>query len=103
MTAVSDRYRQLAGQFGETAAAVPDDKWSAPSPCEGWAARDVVRHVVGNAGWFLGFIGGNLDGAPSVDDDPVAAFTSAREAIQKALDDSATAGTTVDAFGGPMK
>ena len=26
---------------------VPDDKWSADSPCEGWTARDVVAHQIG--------------------------------------------------------
>lgn len=27
-------------------AAVPDDRWSSPSPCAGWDAAAVVRHVV---------------------------------------------------------
>jgi len=26
---------------------VPDDRWEAPSPCDGWSARDVVLHQIG--------------------------------------------------------
>jgi uncharacterized protein (TIGR03086 family) len=40
---------------------------------------------------FLGFIGEEPPSAPSVQDDPHAAFTAARDAIQAALDDPARA------------
>ena len=33
---------------------VPDGRWTNPSPCEGWSARDVVRHLVDVHGHFLG-------------------------------------------------
>ncbi|MDQ4020345.1 MAG: maleylpyruvate isomerase family mycothiol-dependent enzyme [Actinomycetota bacterium] len=36
----------LADAFAAKIAAVPDDRWASPSPCEGWTARDVVRHVI---------------------------------------------------------
>ena len=49
--------------------------WDAPSPVEGWAARDVVRHLVE---WFPAFLAGGagveLPSGPSVDDDPVEAW-----------------------------
>jgi SAM-dependent methyltransferase len=46
MSEVVERYEGLAAQFGERVEAVPDDKWSAAAPCEGWTARDVVKHVI---------------------------------------------------------
>lgn len=36
--------RALDG-FEAVLAAVPADRWSSPSPCEGWAAVDVAGHV----------------------------------------------------------
>ena len=51
--AVADRYRRLSDGF----AAVPEDRWSSPSSCEGWTARDVVEHVGNVQGLFLGFLG----------------------------------------------
>jgi uncharacterized protein (TIGR03086 family) len=56
-------------------------------------ARDVVRHLVE---WFPGFLeagsGVRLPAGPSVDDDPVAAWSAQHDAVQAVLDDPATAG-----------
>src|ERR687894_75782 len=57
MSAIADRYRRLADDFATTVAAVPEDRWGDQSPCEDWKARDVVSHVVGTSGMFLGFLG----------------------------------------------
>lgn len=46
MSEISDRYRNVAARFTETARSVPADAWDTPAPCEGWVARDVVRHLV---------------------------------------------------------
>ncbi|WP_245155021.1 TIGR03086 family metal-binding protein [Nocardioides sp. 1609] len=66
--------------------------WDAPAPVEGWAARDVVRHLVE---WFPGFLRGGtgieLPAGPSVDDDPVGAWRSQADAVQGLLDDPASA------------
>jgi uncharacterized protein (TIGR03086 family) len=55
-------------------------------------ARDVVRHLVE---WFPGFLkagaGVELPSGPSVDDDPVAAWTVHSDGVQALLDDPATA------------
>ncbi|MCA1691443.1 MAG: maleylpyruvate isomerase N-terminal domain-containing protein, partial [Actinobacteria bacterium] len=45
MSEVSERYRRLADAFAARLAAVPEDKWSSPSPCEDWTIRDLVAHV----------------------------------------------------------
>jgi uncharacterized protein (TIGR03086 family) len=65
--------------------------WDAQSPVKAWKARDVVRHLVT---WLPGFLEGGsdvrLEAAPSVDDDPVAAWLTHVERVQQLLDDPAT-------------
>lgn len=87
MSEISERYRKVAAQFTEHANAVPDDAWDNPSPCEGWVARDIVRHLVDwMSGFSLGRWGVEPPKAPSVDEDPVGAWEVARDAIESALD-----------------
>ena len=55
----AERWRKLAGEFTRRVEAVPEDGgWDRPAPCEGWVARDVVRHLAGwMPGLFLGSAG----------------------------------------------
>jgi uncharacterized protein (TIGR03086 family) len=101
MSTVSDRYDRLADALATKIEAVTPDRWSSPSPCADWTARDVVRHVVETHGMFLGFIGGELGPIPSVDDDPAAAFGAARSIVHENLDDPARATTGFQGFAGP--
>jgi len=87
MSEIADRYRRLSDAFADKIAAVPDDCWERQSPCEEWKARDVVNHVVGTQGMFLGFVGEELKDVPSVDENPLAAWNAARAQIQQRLDD----------------
>jgi uncharacterized protein (TIGR03086 family) len=98
----SERYRNLAGRLTDRVRAVPDDAWERPAPCEGWVARDVVRHLVDVAGFFLGPAGLPAPAGPSVDDDPIAAWEGARDAVQSALDDPDVAGREIDSPMGKM-
>ena len=95
MSEAAAEFREVGGRFGEVVRGVPADGWDAPTPVEGWAARDVVRHLVE---WFPGFLAGGSDvtlpPVPSVDDDPVAAWESFAASVQELLDDPATAGRT---------
>ena len=100
MTEISERYGRLADEFAAKIADVPDDRWESPSPCEGWTARDVVRHVVETQGMFLGFVGRKLEDVPSVDDDPGAAWDAARAQIARDLEDPARANEEFDGFTG---
>lgn len=100
MTEISERYTRLADAFAVKIAAVRDDQWSNPSPCEGWTARDVVGHMVANQGLFEGFIGGELGNIPSVDDDPLGAWNAAHAVVQRDLEDPARATTEFDGFFG---
>lgn len=97
---VADRFRLLAAAFTARVDAVPPDRWESPSPCEGWAARDVVRHMVGNVDMFFGMIGRSRPAGPSVDDDPAGAWAAARDAMQAALDDPDVAGAEYDGMFG---
>jgi uncharacterized protein (TIGR03086 family) len=89
---IADRYRKLAASFTARVDAVRDDRWSNPSPCEGWTAVDIVRHMTETAGIFYSLVGRELPPIPSVDDDPKGAWAATRNAIQRALDDPAFAG-----------
>jgi uncharacterized protein (TIGR03086 family) len=91
---ISDRFRKVAGRFTDTVRAVPDDAWGRPTPCDGWVARDVVRHLVVWVPPFLSAGAGvELPNGPSVDDDPVAAWEALNAGLQAVLDDpSASAG-----------
>jgi uncharacterized protein (TIGR03086 family) len=93
MTDIADRYRKVAGRFTRTAAAVPPTAWENLSPCEGWTARDVVRHLVE---WFPPFLrdgaGIELPSGPSADVDPLGAWQALDGGVQAVLDDPATEG-----------
>ncbi|MEU8178532.1 TIGR03086 family metal-binding protein [Microbispora hainanensis] len=86
----AERHRQVAGLFTERVRGTR--AWDAPSPVDGWAARDVVRHLTE---WFPGFLasgsGIKLPCGPSADEDPVAAWQVHCDGVQAVLDDPETA------------
>ena len=85
-------HRRIAGTFTDRVRGTAPSAWDNPAPVEGWAARDVVRHLVE---WFPGFLrsgaGVELPAGPSVDEDPVTAWTVQCDAVQALLDDPSTA------------
>ncbi|HEX8628007.1 MAG TPA: TIGR03086 family metal-binding protein [Catenuloplanes sp.] len=93
MTNAAEEHRAIAGVFTERVRGVAPDAWDNPAPCEGWVARDVVRHLVE---WFPGLLkagaGVDLPKGPPVDEDPVAAWTVHRDGVQALLEDPATPG-----------
>lgn len=100
MSEIADRYRRLGDAFADKIAAVPSDRWESQSPCEEWTTRDLVGHVVGTQGMFLGFIGQELKDVPSVDENPLAAWNTARAQIQQRLDDPEQAKTEFEGMMG---
>jgi uncharacterized protein (TIGR03086 family) len=97
---LADHYRSVAADFSRVVDAVPADAWDRPAPCEGWVARDVVRHLVE---WVPGFFGerwGIAVDAPSVDADPAGAWHALDAAVRAALD--ADASTVADTPFGPQ-
>jgi uncharacterized protein (TIGR03086 family) len=92
----AERYRKVAGRFTQRANEVPDGAWDDPAPCEGWVARDVVRHLVE---WIPGFFEGSgleFPEGPSADEDPARAWRALDETLQAALDDPGVAGREFD-------
>ena len=100
MSEIADRYRRLSGGFADRIAAVPDDRWSSPSPCTEWSARELVGHVVSAQTMFLGYINEEMTPGPSAEDDPGAAWAHAAGVIQSALGDPARAGFAFTGFFG---
>jgi uncharacterized protein (TIGR03086 family) len=92
----ADDHRAVAGRFTELVRNADPARWDDPAPVEGWVARDVVRHLVGWLPAFLtGSAGIDLPAGPSVDDDPVAAWTTLADAVQGLLDDPESAARPV--------
>jgi uncharacterized protein (TIGR03086 family) len=100
MTEISERYARLSGAFADTVAGVPDDRWSSPSPCPEWTARDIVGHVVETQGMFLGFVGRETGDIPPVDQDPLGAWTAASAVVLKDLEDPGRASAEFEGFFG---
>ncbi|HYF46374.1 MAG TPA: TIGR03086 family metal-binding protein [Acidimicrobiales bacterium] len=103
MSEISERYARRAAALADKVAAVSDDDWSNPSPCEDWTARDIVRHVVETQGMFLGFVGREMDDLPSVDEDPEGALRGATGRIQRDLEDPERAGETFEGMMGTQR
>lgn len=99
MADVSDRYRRLSAGFTRQVEAVPPQRWDDPSPCAEWTARQVLGHVIDTHRNTAGYVDLSLPEGPA--DDPVAAWTTAREAMQALLDDPRTAQLQFDGMAGP--
>jgi uncharacterized protein (TIGR03086 family) len=93
MGTAADEHLAVAGAFTDRVRGARPETWNNPAPCEGWVARDVVRHLVE---WFPDFLRAGADvelpKGPSVDDDPVAAWKVHSDGVQALLDDPATTG-----------
>lgn len=96
-TGAAARYRRRADVFQRLVEGVRPEQWDGPSPCAGWRVRDVLRHIVDMHGVLLGSAGRELTPAPGVDEDPVAAFRSARADIADVLADPVVSGREFDA------
>lgn len=95
----ADRYDHVSAQFDRLVHAVPAERWEASSPCAGWTARDVLRHVADTERDLLDRMGFD---PPAVDGlDPVAAWTAVRAAVAAALHDPARADHAYDGYFGP--
>ena len=97
MSAISEHFARVTGEFTQRARAVPDAAWDNVAPCDGWVARDVVRHMVE---WmpslFLDPWGMDRPAFPSVDSDPAGAWETLVDAIQANLDDPEAARLEAD-------
>ena len=81
--------------------AVPAAGWDAATPCEDWAARDVVGHLVDTQREFLTGRGVDLGPAPDVAADPAGALRAHAGRVLAAVSDPAVAEESYDGFSGP--
>ena len=102
MSEIAERYRRRAESFERKVAAVRPEQWANQSPCAKWTARDVVQHIVDMHGVMLRPLGRDLSPAPTVADDPLAAYRAARADVEGLLDDPEVAASEYDTPGGRM-
>lgn len=104
-----ERYAEANAPLTAVLAAVPPDAWDRPSPCEGWTAGDVVRHLIDTQrdfltgrGFDLGPAGGDDNGvAGGRDADPVAAWRAHASAVTDLLARPEVPETAYDGWFGP--
>jgi uncharacterized protein (TIGR03086 family) len=82
-------YTKALYGFDAVVQRVPADQWDAPSPCDGWCARDVVTHAAGVIDAIAqmartGQIA--MPETPDAGDDPVALWNRSRDGVIEALD-----------------
>jgi uncharacterized protein (TIGR03086 family) len=95
-----ERYTNLADQFGARVEATSDGAWDSASPCDGWAARDIVKHVTDTQRRIAWVVNGNEgDPPPASADDPKALWRESYAAFKDAM---ATPGATDRTVPGPM-
>jgi uncharacterized protein (TIGR03086 family) len=81
--------------------AVPAESWTNPSPCEGWSARDVLRHMIETQREFLTGHGIDMGLAPDIDTDPAAAWRDHAKRVAEAISDDAVPAIRYDGHFGP--
>ncbi|MGY1632443.1 TIGR03086 family metal-binding protein [Geodermatophilus sp. SYSU D01186] len=101
MTSTADRFASASRPLLDVLDAVPADAWTAPSPCEGWTARDVVGHLVDTQREFLAGRGLDLGPAPDVAADPAAAWRDHAQRVLAVIADDGAAGASYEGFFGP--
>ena len=93
---IAARYARIAAGLTARIEAVPADRWGSPSPCEGWTALDVLRHVVDVHHMFPTNVGLALQPGPDPAADPLGAWASVRDQTIALLGDPARAGLEYD-------
>lgn len=103
MSETSARYAALAAAFAARLDGTAADRWSAPSPCEEWTARDVAAHVIGVQQRVVAAARGERAAPLDVaDEDLAAAFKEASAGMQAALADPEAAAAKVPGPFGEM-
>ena len=81
--------------------AVPTQSWANPSPCEGWSAHDVLRHLIHTQRDFLTEHAIDLGGVLDIDSDPAAAWREHAKQVIEAISQDDVPATAVDGHFGP--
>ncbi|TCP52072.1 uncharacterized protein (TIGR03086 family) [Tamaricihabitans halophyticus] len=97
---IAQRHTALAEEFTRRVEQVPDGAWDNDSPCAGWTARDVLRHMLDNYANMPSHAGISLTIDGSVVDDPVGTWIAAQEKMGDLLADPERAGAEYDGYFG---
>ncbi len=101
----AETFRRIAADFTDRVEGVGPGGWDAKAPCEGWLARDIVRHLVEWVPWWVSEgTDHSVNVTADVDDDPAAAWAELRGQIQAMLDrpEAETESFNSQMFGGEM-
>ena len=101
MTSTAEQYQTALRPLTAVVDAVPQDGWEAPSPCEGWTARDVLRHVVETQRELLEPHGADLGALPDLDTDPPNGWRAHTDRVLAALTEQDLAERTYQGHFGP--
>lgn len=101
MSEVSDRYSTIADGFTARVAAVPADRWSAPTPCPDWSVRATVAHVIDAHYRVMSILDKSVPPVVTEDDDVREKWQTATTAMRETISGEATS-TEVKTFFGDM-
>lgn len=101
MTSTAEQYRAALRPLTDVVRAVPPAGWDAPSPCEGWTARDVVAHMVRTQREMLIGHGVELGHAPDLGADTAGAWRDHTDRVLDVVADEALVGRAYDGHFGP--
>lgn len=87
MNTTTSQYQSANRPLAAVLDAVPADRWTNPSPCEGWTALDVLRHMLETQRDFLTGHDIDLGEAPALDTDPAGAWRTHAERVTTAITD----------------
>jgi uncharacterized protein (TIGR03086 family) len=101
MNATSAQYAEADRRLTDVLAAVPAERWSSPSPCDEWSARDVVWHLIETQRDLLTARDIDLGEPPDKDGDPAAAWREHGGRVGTVLSDDTVPATEFDGYFGP--
>ncbi|WP_017590187.1 maleylpyruvate isomerase family mycothiol-dependent enzyme [Nocardiopsis ganjiahuensis] len=101
MSTIHETYRAAARPLGELLRTVPAERWSAPSPCEGWSAADVVHHVIETQSSLLEGAGVTPPDRPGTGADPADAWAAHEKGVLDLLADPDVTGRVYEGVFGP--
>jgi len=100
MSDAATRWARVSEDFTSRLEQVPPGAWTNASPCEGWTAHDVVKHVVDTTRGILTRLTGGDPTPPDSDEDLPVAWSVESAAVTAALADPARAATPVQSMFG---
>lgn len=98
---ILDRYQDADARLTTVVESLDPDAWEAPSPCDGWTARDVLAHLVDAQRSFLADRGHDLGPAPDLAADPVGGWRTHSQQVTALLADPDVVAQAYDGHFGP--